>query len=55
MNSAAWISIISLTGMMVLAWSALRAHNIGAKRSVVMALAWFAIFALAGAIFAAFY
>ena len=36
----AWVSIIALVAWLVLALSALRAHRIGAKQTVVMALAW---------------
>lgn len=49
----AWVSIIALIAWLVLALSALRAHRIGAKQTVVMALAWISIFFLVAAVFGA--
>lgn len=46
-----WVSIISLVAWLVLALSAFRAHRIGAKQTVVMALVWISIFFLAAAVF----
>ena len=40
------VSIISLVGFLILAVAALHAHQISAKKGVVMALAWGAIFAI---------
>lgn len=51
MTSGAWISIVALTAWLVLALSSLRAHRIGARKAVVLALAWAAIFALVAAAF----
>ena len=51
MNSFAIISIVSLLGWMVLALGAYRAHRVGMRQTVVMALVWGAIFLLATAIF----
>jgi hypothetical protein len=53
MNEYAWISLIALTGWLVLALGSYRAHRIGARKSIVMGLAWIAIFLLATGIFAA--
>lgn len=53
MNPAQWISIIALAGWLVLAVGAYRSHRIGAKKTVVLALAWLAIFLLAAAVFTA--
>ncbi|MEO6387798.1 MAG: hypothetical protein ABIT16_13655 [Croceibacterium sp.] len=53
MNSASWISIVALTGWLVLAGSAFRAHQVGAKKTLIMALTWVAIFLLIAGIFAA--
>ena len=47
-----WLSTIALTGWLVLALTAFRAHRIGAKKTVVMALAWIAIFLLVAGVFA---
>jgi hypothetical protein len=48
-----WVSIVALTGWLVLAFSAYRAQRVGARKTLVMALAWGAIFLLVTAIFAA--
>ena len=53
MNEYAWVSIIALLGWLVLAFGALRAHRIGARRMIVMGLAWGAIFLFVAAMFAA--
>jgi hypothetical protein len=51
-NANAWVSIIALTGWLVLALGSFRAHRVGAGKTVVMALAWGAIFFLVAAVFA---
>ena len=48
-----WVSIVAMAGWLVLALSAYRAHRVGAKKTIVLALAWIAIFLLAAAVFAA--
>src|SRR5690606_23838740 len=48
-----WVSIVALAGWLVLALSAYRAHRVGAKATVVMGLAWVAIFFLVAAVFGA--
>jgi hypothetical protein len=48
-----WLSVISLTGSLVLAIAAYRGHRVGARKSVVMALVWSGIFLLATAVFTA--
>jgi hypothetical protein len=48
-----WVSIVAMAGWLVLALSAYRAHRVGAKRTIVMALAWIAVFLLVAALFAA--
>jgi len=53
MNSVSWVSIIALVGWLVLALGAFRAHRVGAKQTIVMVLAWGAIFLLVAAIFSA--
>lgn len=53
MNEYAWVSIIALVGWLILAASSYRAHRIGAKKTVVMALAWGAIFLFIAAFFSA--
>lgn len=53
MSSLALVSIISLLGWLVLALGAYRAHRIGAKQTLVMALMWGAIFLLVAAVFSA--
>lgn len=38
------VSLVSLLGWLVLAAGAFRAHRIGAKRAIVLALVWASIF-----------
>jgi hypothetical protein len=52
MTSSDWASLIAVAGALVLAGSALRAHRIGARKVVILALAWLAIFAVVAAVFA---
>jgi hypothetical protein len=49
----AWVSIVALVGWLVLALGSYRAHRIGAKKTVVLALAWISIFLFVAAVFAA--
>ncbi|GEM_PF-1350159 len=51
MSTLAVVSIISLLGWMVLALGAYRAHRVGLRQTIVMALIWGAIFLLGVAIF----
>jgi fucose permease len=53
MNQVGWVSIVALAGWLVLALSAYRARRVGAKKTLVMGLAWGAIFLFVAAIFAA--
>jgi len=53
MNEAGWVSLVALSAWLILALSAFRAHRAGAKRTVVMALAWGAIFLLVAGLFTA--
>ena len=53
MNGYAWVSIIALTGWLVLAIGSYRANRIGAGKTLVMVLAWGAIFLLVAGVFAA--
>lgn len=46
MSAYGWVSLIALTGWLVLALGSYRAHRIGAGRTVVLATAWLAIFLL---------
>ena len=40
-----WVSIVALSGWLILAVSALAAHRLSLRKGLVMALAWAAIFA----------
>ncbi len=53
MNAAGWVSLIALTGWLVLALGAFRAHRIGARKTVILTLTWAAIFLLITGIFVA--
>jgi hypothetical protein len=52
-TSELWVSIIALAGWLILALSSFRAYQVGAKKTVVMALAWISIFFLLAALFSA--
>jgi hypothetical protein len=52
-SGTSWISLIALSGWLILALGSYRAHRIGAGRTVVMGTAWLAIFLLVAGIFAA--
>lgn len=53
MNAVNWVSIVAMTGWLVLALGAYRARRVDGKRTLALALAWGAIFLLATAVFAA--
>ena len=46
MNASGWVSVIALTGWLVLALSSFRGHRVGASKTFVMVTAWLAIFLL---------
>jgi hypothetical protein len=48
-----WVSIVALLGWLILAASAYRAKQVGAGKTIVMALAWVSIFFLVAAVFSA--
>jgi hypothetical protein len=48
-----WVSIIALSAWLVMALSSYRAHQVGAGRTLVIALAWISIFFLVAAVFSA--
>jgi hypothetical protein len=50
---SAWVSLIALTGWLVLALSAWRARGVDTKRTLILVLAWGAIFVVVTAVFAA--
>ena len=53
MTGYGWVSLIALTGWLVLALGSYRAHRIGAGKTIVMATAWLAIFLLVTGLIAA--
>jgi hypothetical protein len=48
-----WVSLMALAGWLVLTLGAWRAHRVGARRTVILALTWTAIFLLVAALFTA--
>ncbi|MFC3099429.1 hypothetical protein [Altererythrobacter lauratis] len=46
MNTGAWLQIIWAAGALILLLGAYRSHNVGAKKTLVLALAWAGIFLL---------
>ena len=53
MSGTSWVSLIALTGWLVLALGSYRAHRVGAGKTVETMLAWIAIFLLVAGFFAA--
>jgi len=53
MNEYGWVSLIAMSGALALALSSYRAHQVGAGKTMVMVLAWIAIFLLVAAVFTA--
>jgi len=51
--NAPWVSVVALLGWLVLAGSALRARQLNARKTVIYALAWAAIFLAVTAVFTA--
>jgi hypothetical protein len=48
-----WVSVVALIAWLVLAGSALRAHQLNARKGILYALVWGAIFTAVAAIFGA--
>jgi hypothetical protein len=46
MNAAGWVSLIALTGWLVLALGSYRAHRVGGRKTLILATAWLGIFLL---------
>ena len=53
MSAPGWFSLIALAGWLILVLGAYRAHREGGRKTLVMALAWGAIFLLVTAIISA--
>ena len=51
--NANWVSLVALFGWLILAGAALRARQINARKAVLYALVWGAIFFAAAAVFTA--
>lgn len=52
MSEGALVSLVALLGWLILVAGAFRARRIGAKRTVVLALTWLAIFVAVALVFA---
>jgi hypothetical protein len=48
-----WISVIALTGWLILAIGAFRSQQIGTRQTLMMALAWATVFLLVAGVFVA--
>ena len=46
MNAGSWVSLIALTGWLVLALGSYRAHRVGGGKTLVLVTAWVGIFLL---------
>jgi len=53
LTTPSWVSVVALLGWLVLSFSAFRARQLNARKTVVYALAWGAIFLAVAAIFGA--
>ncbi|MGX7895281.1 hypothetical protein [Tsuneonella sp. HG222] len=53
MTTMSWVSIIALTGWLVLALSAYRSHRLSGKTMMVQGFIWASIFLLVAVVFAA--
>ena len=54
MNAYAWVSLIALTGWLVLALSGYRAYRVGARKTLLMVTAWVGLFLLVTGFFVMF-
>jgi hypothetical protein len=52
-SSASWVSLIALSGWLILMLGAFRARRLGSRKTLAMALTWGAIFLLATGIITA--
>ena len=52
MSDAGWVSLIALSGWLILAFGSYRAHSVGARKTLIMATAWLGIFLLVTGIIA---
>lgn len=51
MSSGALVSLVAMLGWLILAGSAYRAHRIGARKSILLALIWGSIFLAVALVF----
>jgi len=50
-NAAGWVSMIAMTGWLILALSAYRSHRPGARKTLLWATAWLGLFWLVAGVF----
>jgi len=53
MNPYGWVSLIALTGWLVLALGSYRAYRVGSRKTLLFATAWVGLFLLVTGIFVA--
>lgn len=51
MSEAALVSLVALAGWLILVAGAYRAHRVGARRTIVLVLAWGSIFLAVALVF----
>jgi len=51
-SAANWVSLVALSGWLILMFGAYRAHRLGGRKTLTMALGWTAIFLLVTGIIA---
>ena len=52
MTDAGWVSLIALSGWLILAFGSYRAHRVSGRKTLIMATAWLGIFLLVTGIIA---
>ena len=55
MTATPWVSLVALAGWLAVTLAGFAARRVGARRAVMIALVWLAIFLLAGAVFGVLY
>ena len=51
MTAAGWVSVIALTGWLVLALGAYRSHRLDKRKTLLWATAWLGLFLLVAGVF----
>jgi len=52
MSAYGWVSLIALTGWLILVAGSYRAHRVGTRKTLLIATAWLGLFLLVTGVFA---